>query len=73
MKTTGVILLALVLGSASCKSEKSGNAANVAQQAKATETVTQQPEATETEILAETEVLDEAELPVYGNFQLASK
>lgn len=73
MKTTGMILLALVLGSVSCKSEKNENAANVEQQTEATETLTQQPEATETEILAENEVLDEAELPVYGNFQLESK
>ena len=65
--------MALVLGSVSCKSEKRETTTNVAQQTETTATVAQQPEATETEILAENETLDEAELPVYGNFQLASK
>lgn len=73
MKTTGMILLTLMLGTVSCKSEKSENPATVAQQTETTATVEQQSEATETEILAENETLDEAELPVYGNFQLDSK
>ena len=58
-----MILLALMLGTVSCKSEKKD----------ATAIAEQQTETTETEILAENETLDEAELPVYGNFQLASK
>ena len=45
--------MTLMLGTVSCKSEKSENPATVAQQTETTATVEQQSEATETEILAE--------------------